>query len=519
MPEVRKSKVGSLGVGASLVGNSAYLLRSYLEDTNAVPLEAFKKTDYTQAIRDAISYLTSKKQGIIEVPIIDGNNEFLIKANINKSKNVVINYICNNYRFPINRESRPITNDSWQLGDIVLNNQYDESKCFGWVCTEAGTPGKWESFGLIKKWFSQVEVLNSLPDANEMQLGRQVLIRSNSGINICYICVRTNSGYTWIKQNNLSEGDIHDRLDSLFEARFSSKILSSIKQLIVRPTLSKLDEVITDGAKLVNIPNDYRAPVASRDALGSIKLGDGLVTQPRDPQAVSTYDAIRLGSRYNVGEIARTSVIANNFYLECTVAGTTADTNIRYDSNLLNSNFIIPSNYAEITHGTAKFRVRDTKFDSQLAALVDAIYPVGSIYISTNAAPPSVILKRGTWESIESGRVLLSQGNSYPAGSTGGEFSHAISMDELPNHTHNATAANDGAHSHVFRTFNDDYNNSLGGGVGFSKDGANNYVSHNDLILSAGGHSHNITVSSTGKSKAMSLMQPYLSVYMWKRIS
>ena len=69
------------------------------------------------------------------------------------------------------------------------------------------------------------------------------------------------------------------------------------------------------------------------------------------------------------------------------------------------------------------------------ALTVDDIYPVGSIYMSVNATDPARLFG-GTWERIKE-RFLLGAGDTHTAGSTGGEFEHKLTVDEMPKHTHN----------------------------------------------------------------------------------
>lgn len=79
-------------------------------------------------------------------------------------------------------------------------------------------------------------------------------------------------------------------------------------------------------------------------------------------------------------------------------------------------------------------------YGSRISAL-DA-YPVGSIYMSVNATNPSTILGGGTWERIAQGRTLIGEGTSdkaFSAGATGGESSHALSISEMPSHSHSVT--------------------------------------------------------------------------------
>ena len=51
--------------------------------------------------------------------------------------------------------------------------------------------------------------------------------------------------------------------------------------------------------------------------------------------------------------------------------------------------------------------------------VIGMIYPVGSIYMSVNATSPASLFG-GTWEQLKD-RFLLAAGDTYAAGSTGGE--------------------------------------------------------------------------------------------------
>ena len=116
-------------------------------------------------------------------------------------------------------------------------------------------------------------------------------------------------------------------------------------------------------------------------------------------------------------------------------------------------------------------------------------YPVGSIYINANnGTNPATLLGFGTWERFGEGRVLVSQDSTdadFDAiGETGGEKTHQLTVDEMPSHNHNYTRVSGGA-----------------GGGGLNVDGSTStaYTS-----LAGGDFPHNN-------------LQPYITVYMWKR--
>ena len=67
--------------------------------------------------------------------------------------------------------------------------------------------------------------------------------------------------------------------------------------------------------------------------------------------------------------------------------------------------------------------------------MLQRVYPVSSIYMSMAPTNPSELFGFGTWEQIED-VFLLSASDAHPAGSTGGEFSHTLTIDEMPNHQH-----------------------------------------------------------------------------------
>ena len=82
-----------------------------------------------------------------------------------------------------------------------------------------------------------------------------------------------------------------------------------------------------------------------------------------------------------------------------------------------------------------------------------SLYPVGSIYMSTNPTNPSSFIG-GKWEAYGQGRILVGAGTNggytFTPGSTGttigaktnplGEYTHALTGDEMASHTHSATA-------------------------------------------------------------------------------
>lgn len=110
------------------------------------------------------------------------------------------------------------------------------------------------------------------------------------------------------------------------------------------------------------------------------------------------------------------------------------------------------------------------------------VFPVGSFYTSYNInTNPAQLLGFGTWTTVQ-GRFLRSASSACPAGSTGGAASHAITVAELPSHSHTASADSAGSHTHTATA---------------ASAGAHTHTV-SGTAASAGDHSHTITADSAG---------------------
>lgn len=126
------------------------------------------------------------------------------------------------------------------------------------------------------------------------------------------------------------------------------------------------------------------------------------------------------------------------------------------------------------------------------ASELPLVYPVGSIYMSVNNTNPAILFGFGTWEQIKD-TFLLSAGDTYTAGDTGGEATHTLTVDEIPSHRHPGLTVTE-------QPANIGNGNS---GIGLNYSGSNG-GSPLVTAFAGGGQAHNN-------------MPPYLVVYMWKR--
>lgn len=136
------------------------------------------------------------------------------------------------------------------------------------------------------------------------------------------------------------------------------------------------------------------------------------------------------------------------------------------------------------------------------SALLDMIYPVGSIYMSANAASPATFFG-GTWQRIQ-GKFLLAADDTYSAGATGGEAEHTLTVEEMPNHRHSSDSYMNGYPDSKFML--DVYNYST-----WTNEG-NSYNNNPDT-----GQNGQVRTSYVGGGQPHNNMPPYLAVYVWKR--
>lgn len=145
--------------------------------------------------------------------------------------------------------------------------------------------------------------------------------------------------------------------------------------------------------------------------------------------------------------------------------------------------------------------------DGTMLSITDLIYPVGSVYISVNSTNPGVLFG-GTWQQIKD-KFLLSAGDTYAAGSTGGSADAVVVK-----HLHQPSTG-------------DGFNTYMSGTVervrlGTSTASSARYAivgKKNASSADASGLRYAGSTDYTGSDGAGKNMPPYLAVYVWQRIS
>ena len=131
--------------------------------------------------------------------------------------------------------------------------------------------------------------------------------------------------------------------------------------------------------------------------------------------------------------------------------------------------------------------------------LWDKIYPVGSIYTTTNGSFDPNTSFYGTWVVYAAGKVLVGQDTSDTdfdtINETGGAKTHTLIVDEMPSHQHNSNVMSEDTRAYIGDTY---------------------ALSHKGLDIGSHGTQAPKT-SNTGGGQAHNNLQPYTVVKYWRR--
>ena len=147
-----------------------------------------------------------------------------------------------------------------------------------------------------------------------------------------------------------------------------------------------------------------------------------------------------------------------------------------------------------------KTALNDTDLMAMQKELAKMFFPIGSTYITQDNTNPSTIFGFGTWERLK-GKVCLGldedDTNMNTIGKTGGEKTHTLTVNEMPNHNHESPSGG--------------YFVEDGGS------GSNMYTQSGDNFATKSS-TPNRNVKSTGGGQPHNNLQPYEVVgYMWIR--
>lgn len=160
-------------------------------------------------------------------------------------------------------------------------------------------------------------------------------------------------------------------------------------------------------------------------------------------------------------------------------------------------------NWQQLVDQYMESKLSNYTTEKKVREILDAMYPVGSVYITTDKNNPGNFIG-GTWEQFGQGRTLIGEGTgndgstsmSFTSLSTGGEYAHILSLDELAPHDHafpDGTVSKDSP---------------------FVWENAPN--TGNDHLFKS--NQWTSLTGKTGTGYAHNNVQPYITVTFWKRV-
>lgn len=164
------------------------------------------------------------------------------------------------------------------------------------------------------------------------------------------------------------------------------------------------------------------------------------------------------------------------------------------DLNTEESNLSTHTGNTSNPHSVTKAQVGLGNVDNNsLSTILQAVYPVGSIYITVTSTNPATVFGFGTWVAFGAGKTLVgfnaSETEFDTVEETGGAKTHTLTAAQMPIHNHLTYITGGGSEAHDVA------------GYGWDGSTARPYV----------------PTSSAGSGQAHNNLQPYIVTYMFKR--
>ena len=146
-------------------------------------------------------------------------------------------------------------------------------------------------------------------------------------------------------------------------------------------------------------------------------------------------------------------------------------------------------------------------------SFLDTIYPIGSIYTNaTDGTNPGTLLGFGTWVSFGAGRVMVGLDSTDTdfdtAEETGGDKtkSKTIAVNELPKHKHRTPLRNSG----MSNNFGIVSSPTITSFIESQETSTQSPLTDDEIYDSSNSQ-------QTQQAMSLDVVQPYITVYMWKR--
>lgn len=129
-------------------------------------------------------------------------------------------------------------------------------------------------------------------------------------------------------------------------------------------------------------------------------------------------------------------------------------------------------------------------------------YEIGDGFWTKNTTPPSERWPGTTWEQLKD-TFLLSSGDTYSIGQTGGEATHTLTINEMPYHRHETVMVDGNTNYHLISQSGESAPIRHGQSIGYTDD--KDY------------HGFYIKTGYTGNNQSHNNMPPYTVRSYWER--
>ena len=175
---------------------------------------------------------------------------------------------------------------------------------------------------------------------------------------------------------------------------------------------------------------------------------------------------------------------------------------------------------------STKVQAKDGAFKALSIALLEMVYPVGSIYMSAVSTNPSTFLG-GEWVQWGAGRVPVgvnTSDNDFNASEKmGGSKSTTLTVEQIPshNHTQNPHSHTQASHHHIYvdRVVTNAFKTNQSEAYNWTTYSSETNISEATSQVQPVIYEATATNNPTGGGQPFSLVQPYITCYMFKRIN
>ena len=355
--------------------------------------------------------------------------------------------------------------------------------------------GKLEVVNNVYKAIAPIEETHAI---TKKEGGELIWFKKDGNLTLYEVIVPLNAGSIYIPGNNIIEIDINTKIKYLYEfvsdkdeyyndrAKYNHEVNSIFiykGQLVKANTQINANDLLTDNYTITSVSdyiyNNLKNIEANKTEISKLKQADITLQNHIDAEMnARTEDIENVNSTINTEKNARISA-----------------------DNMINQK--LTQETTELTSKIDNITSQITSLNNMLAVYWKTIYPIGSIYISTNSKFNPNTSFGTEWVKTAEGRCLIGANDTYPLNSTGGEATHTLTVQEMPTHKHGAGR----------------YTGYELSNTGIRGADSSSQSMYQVLIANTESNSSSdrLETNDSGQGTAHNNMQPYLAVNIWKR--